>query len=61
LGVAGELVGILAFGLGGLLLVLVPFLDRRAAREQPSRLFTLVGAVVILYMLTMTLLGFVLK
>jgi cytochrome b6 len=57
-GVEGEVVGITAFGLGGLFFVLVPFLDRRAARGQPNRLFRAVGMLVLLYMATMTYLAY---
>ncbi|MBD3336753.1 MAG: cytochrome bc complex cytochrome b subunit, partial [Candidatus Eisenbacteria bacterium] len=53
----GEVLGILGFGLGALALVLVPFLDRRAQRNEPGRLMTAVGAVVLVYMIVFTLLG----
>ena len=43
LGIEGEIVGIVGFGLGGLFLLLIPFLDRRTARGEPSRLFTWIG------------------
>ena len=38
LGIEGEIVGIVGFGLGGLFLLLVPMLDRRdgAGRAEPS-------------------------
>jgi cytochrome b6 len=58
LGIEGEIVGIVGFGLGGLFLLLVPFLDRRAARGQPSRLFTAIGLAIILYMIVLTYLGY---
>jgi quinol-cytochrome oxidoreductase complex cytochrome b subunit len=58
LGIEGEVVGILGFGLGGLLLLLVPILDRRTARGQPSRLFTWIGIAIILYMVLITVLGY---
>lgn len=58
LGIEGEIVGIVGFGLGGLFLLLVPFLDRRAARGQPSRLFTGIGLAIILYMIVLTYLGY---
>jgi cytochrome b6 len=59
LGVEGEVVAIVAVGVGGLVFLLVPFLDRRAARGKPSPLFTLFGIVALLYMATMTLLAYV--
>jgi cytochrome b6 len=58
LGIAGDVIGILGFGLGGLFVLLLPFLDRRAARGQPSALFSWLGTAVILYMLVLTFLGY---
>jgi cytochrome b6 len=58
LGLEGEIVGIVGFGLGGLFLLLIPFLDRRAARGQPSPLFTWVGVLVIVYIVVLTYLGY---
>jgi cytochrome b6 len=58
LGIEGEIVGIVGFGLGGLFLLLIPFLDRRTARGEPSRLFTWIGIAIIAYMLLFTYLGY---
>jgi quinol-cytochrome oxidoreductase complex cytochrome b subunit len=58
LGIEGEVAGILGFGLGGLFLLLIPILDRRTARGQPSRLFTWIGIAIILYMVLLTVLGY---
>ena len=58
LGIDGDIVGILGFGAAGLFLLFVPFLDRRAARGQSSPLFTLIGSVMIVYMLVLTYLGY---
>ncbi len=58
LGIEGEIVGILGFGLGGLFLLLIPVLDRRTARGQPSRLFTWIGIAIILFMVLFTVLGY---
>jgi cytochrome b6 len=57
-GIEGEHVGILAFGALALVLAAIPFLDRRAARGQPSPLVSLGGAVVLVFVLTMTLLAY---
>jgi cytochrome b6 len=57
----GEVVGICAFGLGALLWVLVPFVDRPSARGRPSPVATLIGVVVILYIAVMTILGYMLR
>jgi cytochrome b6 len=59
LGFEGEHVGILAFGLIGLLLFAVPLLDRRASRGQRSPLVSAAGAVLLAFMLAMTLLAYV--
>jgi cytochrome b6 len=58
LGIEGEIVGILGFGLGGVLLLLVPFLDRRAARGERSRVFIAVGLALMVYMVLLTYLGY---
>jgi cytochrome b6 len=55
LGMEGELLGILGFGAGGLLLLLVPFLDRHPRDSQSTgRLIVLCGWAVIVYMAVMT-------
>ena len=58
LGIEGEVVGAVGFGLGGLFLLLIPLLDRRTARGEPSRLFTWIGIAIILYMALLTYLGY---
>ncbi|MFQ5746762.1 MAG: cytochrome bc complex cytochrome b subunit [Gemmatimonadota bacterium] len=58
LGVEGEVVGVIGFALGGLFLLLVPFLDRRAARGENSRAFTWIGLAIILYIIVLTVLGY---
>lgn len=58
LGIEGELVGILSFGVGGLFLLVIPLLDRRAALGEPSRLFTAIGIVLLIYMILLTYIGY---
>ena len=58
LGIDGDIVGILGFGVAGLFLLLVPFLDRRTARGQSSPLFTLIGMAMVVYILLLTYLGY---
>jgi len=56
--VEGEVAGILAFTLGGVLLLLVPFLDSKAARGESGKLFTWVGIGLVAYILILTYLGY---
>ncbi|MDX1583728.1 MAG: cytochrome bc complex cytochrome b subunit [Thermoanaerobaculia bacterium] len=58
LGIEFEAFAIMVFSLGGLLLVLVPFLDRRIRRDGKSPLFTWIGVLAILFMLVMTIVGY---
>ena len=58
MGIEGEIVGILGFGLAGVFLLLIPILDRRTARGEPSRLFTWITIGMIVYILVLTYLGY---
>ncbi len=58
LGIEYEAFPILLFGFAGLLLVLVPFLDRRAVREGRSPGFTAVGVLAMIYIVAMTAWGY---
>jgi len=57
-GIEYEAVPILLFGLAGLLLVLVPFLDRGVVRDGRSPAFTLLGVVGLAYVVGMTAWGY---
>ena len=57
LGFEGERLGVIAFGMAALFLVLVPFLDRRASRGQSSRLFTVLAAAGLVYLVAFTIIG----
>jgi quinol-cytochrome oxidoreductase complex cytochrome b subunit len=58
LGVEYEAIPIMLFGLAGLLLVLVPFLDRGVARSGRSPLFTTVGVAALVFVVGMTSWGY---
>jgi cytochrome b6 len=58
LGVEGEQLGVLAFGVAAILLVIVPFLDRRASRDEPSPWFTAAGVAALVYMIVFTIVGY---
>jgi len=59
--VEGELFGIVLFGLAGLLWTMVPFLDRAPAGDRGSRLITVAGMIVLLFMTFMTILGYLVE
>ena len=54
----GELLGILAFAALGALLLGVPFLDKKAAQGLRSPFFTTLGVVAIIYIVVLTLIGY---
>jgi cytochrome b6 len=53
----GETVGVMAFMLGAVFWLFVPFLDRKSAEEKRSPIFTAIGIIVIVYMAVLTLLA----
>ena len=57
-GIEYEAIPILLFGLGGLLLVLVPFLDRGVVRRGRSPAFTAVGVAALIYIVAFTAWGY---
>ena len=54
----GEVIGIIAFAVGGLYWVIVPFVDRSAANRKRSRIITAIGVVIVLYIVAMTAYGY---
>jgi cytochrome b6 len=57
-GIDGETVGVVAIGLAFLAWTLVPFLDRKGIRGEPSRGFAIAGVLVLAYILGMTAWGY---
>jgi len=57
LGIEGERLGVVVFGIAALFLVLVPFVDRRASRGESSRFFTVLAAAGLIYLVTFTIIG----
>ncbi|MFO7653676.1 MAG: cytochrome bc complex cytochrome b subunit [Candidatus Krumholzibacteriia bacterium] len=57
-GIEFEAIPILAFGLGALLLILVPFFDRGVVRRGRSPVFTWLGVAVLVFVVAMTAWGF---
>ncbi len=58
LGIEYEAIPILLFGLGGMAMLLVPFLDRQVEREGRSPWFTAIGVAALIYMVAMTAWGY---
>jgi len=56
LGLEGEQLGIVGFGLAGLVWALVPFLDAPDGRGRRARFWSAVGALAVLYVIVFTLL-----
>jgi cytochrome b6 len=54
----GDVLGVTAFGAAGLFWLLIPFLDRRAARGERSLMFTVIGILALLYIAVMTAIGY---
>lgn len=57
-GIEFEAMAILGFGIGGLLLVLVPFLDRRVVKEGRSPGYTLIGILALIYIIALSCWGY---
>lgn len=55
LGIEGELVAVLLTGFGGAVVLLVPWLDRSAARGERSRVVWAAGVLAIAYVVGMTI------
>ena len=53
----GEVVGIMAFGLGALVWLVIPFLDRTNASPRRRMFFNIFGIVVVLYIAALTIIG----
>ena len=54
----GEVLGILAFGFGGLFWAIVPFLNRAPGHEKRKLIFNIIGILIVLFIAIMTVVGF---
>jgi cytochrome b6 len=59
--IEGEVLGVLLFGLAGLLWLLVPVWDRKSARGQENRMINYIGIFCVLFIIILTIIGWVLK
>lgn len=58
-GFDGEVLGIMAFNFVALMVFLVPFIDRSPESRRRRLIFNLLGVTALLYMLVMTIVGYV--
>lgn len=58
--IEGEVLGILLFGIAGILWLLVPFWDRKSARGQKNRLVNYLGIFAVIFIIVLTILGWLL-
>jgi len=56
--VEGEVLGVLMFALVGLAWMLVPWLERKVGREETHRPMTVIGIIAIIYIVVLTILGY---
>ncbi len=54
----GEVLGILAFGLGGLFWMLVPFLNKKPGHGKRKLIFNIIGIFIVLFIVVMTIVGY---
>ncbi len=54
----GEVVGVVGFCIGALLLIFVPFLDKKSMVGKRNSIFTVIGIFILVYMIGMTVWGY---
>jgi quinol-cytochrome oxidoreductase complex cytochrome b subunit len=57
-GLEGEMLGVLGSGVAAMLLLFVPFIDRRAADGSPSRMVIGAGVAALIFMIVFTIYGY---
>jgi cytochrome b6 len=55
--VDGELLGIMLFGIAGVLWTLVPFWDKKSSRGERNRFINYIGVFAVMYIILFTILG----
>ncbi len=58
--IEGEVLGIVAFFFAAIFWMFIPFFDVKSAREEKGKFFTWVGIVALVYIVTMTILTYIL-
>jgi cytochrome b6 len=57
LGIDGELLGVLMFGLAGLLWTMIPFWDKKSTRGERNRYVNYAGLFAVVFIIILTILG----
>ena len=57
-GIEGEVLGVLGFGVAAVVLLTLPFLDRGAGYGRSSRLVTVAGLLALAYLVVFTIYGY---
>jgi quinol-cytochrome oxidoreductase complex cytochrome b subunit len=52
------MLGVMAFAVAGLFLLLVPLFDRRRGPGETSKLFTIIALAMIAYIIVLTVMGY---
>jgi cytochrome b6 len=55
----GEILGIMLFGIAGVLWMLVPFWDRKSARGEANQFVNYAGIFVVLFIIVLTIIGWI--
>jgi cytochrome b6 len=58
LGLNGETIAVVLVSFAICFFFLIPFFDRKAARQENGHLFTSIGALYVVYFVVMTIIGF---
>lgn len=56
----GEVLGIILFGVAGLIWLVVPFWDRKSSRGEQNRFINYIGLFIVMYIIIFTILGWAL-
>ena len=57
--IEGEVLGILLFGVAGVLWLLIPFLDVKSSKGKRNRTITYLGIFAVIFIIVLTILGWV--
>jgi quinol-cytochrome oxidoreductase complex cytochrome b subunit len=59
--IEGELFGIILFGTGGLIWMLVPYLSRKSDKSRRTKAVTAFGYLVVIFIVAMTIIGYLVE